>query len=52
MTEFSKWFKDLSVGCFFLCLVFLIGGVVHWPEFYGNVVGEFVQAVNETKVEK
>jgi hypothetical protein len=52
MREFSVWWRDICVGSFFLFLMFLIGGAIHFPSYYGNIVGEFIQAVNAIEVEK
>lgn len=43
--NFAEWWKNICVGSFFMFLMFLVGGVIHYPAHYGNIVHQFIEAV-------
>ena len=47
--NFAEWWKNMCIGSFFLFLMFFVGGVIHFPTYYGNVVHQFIEAVQTGK---
>jgi hypothetical protein len=49
MNDFAVWWKNMCIGSFFLFLIILISGVIHWPEHYGDIAQRFYQALHVDK---
>jgi hypothetical protein len=52
MNDFSIWWKNMCVGSFFLFLMFLAGGVINRPAYYGDVIRQIIEAADINKIEQ